>query len=128
MESNAANERVYSSYHVVSLHVNRVPNGLDLIWQAGPLNIVLKHSPVANVIHTFCVDAKLNWSTGTAEVTVDGVVFEGRQPCRFIPHPCNQITLNAEHSGRHWFGPIDVWYFQAPPPEPALMPFAPQRM
>ena len=80
MASNAANERVYSSYHVVSLHVNRVPNGLDLIWQAGPLNIVLKHSPVANVIHTFCVDAKLNWSTGTAEVTVDGVVFEGLHP------------------------------------------------
>ena len=25
-------------------------------------------------------------------------------------------------------GPIDVWYFQAPPPEPALMPFAPQRL
>ena len=123
-----ANERVYSSYHVVSLHVDRVPTGVNLIWQAGPLNVVLKHSPVANVMHTFCVDAKLNWSTGTAEVTVDGVVFEGPQPCRFIPHPFNQITLNAEHSGRHWFGPIDVWYFQAPPPEPALMPFAPQRM
>ena len=102
---------------------------LDLIWQAGPLNVVLKHAAVNNTNHnhTFCVDAKLDWSTGTARVTVDGVEFEGRQPCRFIPHPFNQITLNAEHSGRHWFGPIDVWYFQAPPPEPALMPFAPQR-
>ena len=130
-----ANERVYSSYHVVSLHVNRVATGVQLIWQAGPLNVVLKHAPVQNANnpssssnHTFFIDAKLNWSTGTACVTVDGVEFEGRQPCRFIPHPFNQITLNAEHSGRHWFGPIDVWYFQAPPPEPALMPFAPQRL
>ena len=125
VESNAANERVYSSYHVVSLHVDRVATGVNLIWQAGPTNVVLKHAPGP---HTFSIDAKLNWSTGTATVTVDGVEFEGTQPCRFIPHPANQITLNAEHSGRHWFGPIDVWYFQAPPPEPALMPFAPQRM
>ena len=127
--SNNANERLYSSYHVVSLHVNRVATGLELIWQAGPLNVVLKHAPVQNnANHMFCVDAKLDWSTGTARVTVDGVEFEGRQPCRFIPHPFNQISLNAEHSGGHWFGPIDVWYFQAPPPEPALMPFAPQRI
>ena len=125
VESNAANERVYSSYHVVSLHVDRVATGVNLIWQAGPTNVVLKHAPGP---HTFSIDAKLNWSTGTATVTVDGVEFEGTQPCRFIPHPCNQITLNAEHSGRHFFGPIDVWYFQAPPPEPGLMPFAPQRM
>ena len=119
------NERVFSSYHVVSLHVNRVATGVELIWQAGSTNVVLKHAPGP---HTFCIDAKLNWSTGTARVTVDGVEFEGRQPCRFIPHPFNQLTLNAEHSGRHWFGPIDVWYFQAPPPEPALMHFAPQRL
>ena len=128
VESNAANERVYSSYHVVSLHVNRVATGFELIWQAGPLNVVLKHAAVNNANHMFCVDAKLDWSTGTARVTVDGVEFEGRQPCCFIRHPFNQITLNAEHSGRHWFGPIDVWYFQAPPPEPAPMPFAPQRV
>ena len=125
MTSNNANERVYSSYHVVSLHVDRVATGTNLIWQAGPHPVVLQYAPGP---HTFCVDAKLNWSTGTAEVTVDGVVFEGRQPCRFIPHPFNQLSLNAEHSGRHFFGPIDVWYFQAPPSEPALMPFAPQRV
>ena len=117
------NERVYSSYHVVSLHVNRVATGVEFDMAGRDDNVVLKHAPG---LHTFCVDAKLNWSTGTARVTVDGVEFEGRPPCRFIPHPFNQITLNAEHSGRHWFGPIDVWYFQAPPPEPALMPFAPR--
>ena len=128
VETNAANERVYSSYHVVSLHVDRVATGVNLIWQAGPLNVVLKHAPLNTANHTFSIDAKLNWSTGTATVTVDGVEFAGQQPCRFIPHPFNQLTLNAEHSGRHWFGPIDVWYFQAPPPEPALMPFAPQRL
>ena len=125
MTSNNANERVYSSYHVVSLHVDRVATGVNLIWQAGPHPVVLQYAPGP---HTFCVDAKLNWSTGTARVTVDGVEFQGRGPPRFIPHPFNQLTLNAEHSGRHWFGPIDVWYFQAPPPEPALMPFAPQRL
>ena len=119
-----ANERVYSSYHVVSLHVNRVATTAELIWQAGPTNIVLGYGTGS---HTFCVDAKLDWSTGKACVTVDGVE-KSTAPTRFIPHPFNQISLNAEHPGRHWFGPIDVWYFQAPPPEPALMPFAPQRL
>ena len=96
-----------------------------MIWQAGPTNVVLKH---ATGPHTFSIDAKLDWSTGTAKVTVDGVEFAGQQPCRFIPHPFNQLSLNADHSGTSFFGPIDVWWFQAPPPEPALMPFAPQRL
>ena len=124
MTSNNANERVYSSYHVVSLHVDRVATGVNLIWQAGPHPVVLQYAPGP---HTFCVDAKLDWGTGKACVTVDGVE-KSTAPTRFIPHPFNQISLNAEHSGRHFFGPIDVWYFQAPPPEPALIPFAPQRV
>ena len=112
----------FSSYHVVSLHVNRVATGVNLIWQAGSTNVVLKHAPGP---HTFCIDAKLNWSTGTACVTVDGVEFQGRS-VGSSRIPFNQLTLNADHSGTSWFGPIDVWYFQAPPPEPALMPLAPQ--
>ena len=118
-----AHEQSYSSYHILEISVRRVATGVELMWTVAGTRVLLKSAPGA---HMFVIDAKLNWSTGTARVTVDGVECE--QQCRFIPHPFNQISLNAEHSGRHFFGPIDVWYFQAPPPEPALMPFAPQRM
>ena len=70
------------------LHVNRVATGVELIWTVvrADKRVPCPEQPVVVVPHVF-VDAKLNWSTGTAEVTVGGVEFEGRDnPCRFIPH------------------------------------------
>ena len=118
-----ANEQSYSSYHILEISVRRVATGVELIWTVAGTRVLLKSAPGG---HTFSIDATLNWSTGKACVTVDGVECE--QQCRFIPHPFNQLSLNADHSGTSFFGPIDVWWFQAPPPEPALMPFAPQRV
>ena len=118
-----ANEQSFSSYHILEISVRRVATGVELMWTVAGTRVLLKSAPGA---HMFVIDAKLNWSTGTARVTVDGVECE--QQCRFNPHPFNQLSLNADHSGTSFFGPIDVWWFQAPPPEPALMHFAPQRL
>ena len=118
-----AYEQSYSSYHILEISVCRIATGVKLIWKVGPTRVVLKHAPGA---HTFNIDAKLNWSLCTASLTVDGVECE--EQCRFTPHPFNQLSLNADHSGTSFFGPIDVWWFQAPPAEPALIPFTTQRL
>ena len=65
--------------------------------------------------HTFHIDATLDWRTATATVTVDGVRIE--QPVPFEPLPLNIIAIGVNNSGIQTVGPIDVWYFSAPPPQ-----------
>ena len=110
-------------------HVNRGFNGLFIIyvayrknsyfqlrWRYGDTHLILKTVPTQ---HTFLVDATLDWCTGTARVTVDGTEIE--QPLPFRTLPVTAMNLRGgEHPGQHTFGPVDVWYFNAPPPLPSV--------
>ena len=66
--------------------------------------------------HTFHIDATLDWRTETATVTVDGVEIERRVP--FVPLPFLRLGFGVNYPGKHICGPVDVWYFSAPPPQP----------
>ena len=69
--------------------------------------------------HTFLVDATLDWRTGMARVTVDGAEIDWLVP--FPRVPVTTVYLKSgEHPGQNTFGPVDVWYFDAPPPLPSI--------
>ncbi len=118
-----------SGFQLGNTKVNRGFNGLFIIyvayrknsyfqlrWRYGDTHLILKTVPTQ---HTFLVDATLDWRTATARVTVDGTEIE--RPLQFRPLPVTAMSLRGgEHPGQHTFGPVDVWYFNAPPPLPSV--------
>ena len=112
---NIADERkpislllVYIAYENGSFHLRW--------WRSGDHIHTLKSVPTQ---HTFLVDATLDWRTATARVTVDGAEYEHHLP--FSPVPGTAVYLKCgAHPGLSTFGPVDVWYFDAPHPLPAI--------
>ena len=67
--------------------------------------------------HTFLVDATLDWRTGMARVTVDGAEIDRLVPFPRVPVTTLLLRCN-DKPGQSTFGPVDVWYSNAPPPLP----------
>ena len=98
---------VYIAYDNGSCHLR---------WRNGHNIQTLKS---AHTQHTFLVDATLDWRTATARVTVDGAEIE--RPMTFRPVPVSVIYLKCgAHPGQSTFGPVDIWYSNAPPPLPSV--------
>ena len=88
----------------------------QLRWRNGGNIQMLKSAPTH---HTFLVDATLDWRTATARVTVDGAEIE--RPLTFRTLPVTTMCFKCgEWPGRSTLGPVDVWYFNAPPPLPSV--------
>ena len=91
-------------------------DSFKLKWRDGMHIQTLKSVPTQ---HTFLVDATLDWHTATARVTVDGAEIE--RPMTFRPVPVSVIYLkHGAYPGQSTFGPVDVWYSNAPPPLPSV--------
>ena len=88
----------------------------QLRWRDAVNDHMLKNVPTQ---HTFLVDATLDWCTATARVTVDGAEFERSLPFRPVPVTALLLRCN-DKPGQSTFGPVDVWYFNAPPPLPSV--------
>jgi hypothetical protein len=102
---------------LVSIFIASNGNGdFRLRWRGGEDLFVAESLKTVHNPHTFLIDATLDWDTGTATVTVDGV--EHAQPLPFRPWSFKGISFSAEHSGQHTLGPVDVWYLNTPPPQP----------
>lgn len=101
------------------LYIRSDSNGaFHLRWRCGEDITATRTLKIVNSQHTFLIDATLDWDTATATVTIDGVALE--QPVPFDPLPFRRIYFNAEDSGTHTLGPVDVWYSNTPPPQPVL--------
>ena len=94
------------------IYIHYANGSYHLRWKSGDTDYILKTVPT---LRTFLVDATLDWRTSKATVTVDGAELE--RPVPFRPLPVTTVSLRGgEHPGQSTFGPVDVWYFNAPPP------------